>query len=202
MPKHKTEEEKYCTNTPHQFLKAGRNTSFFVTLPTASSLWSVSLLYFIFLKDQPLFFFVAHSNTSLPLLRPNREGTQTFANWTCHPAPYHHPPTRIWLPAAIPSQGVPCPLCAISSFDSPWLRCEECASAPPLSPKAPGGWGGLPGRAVRHCSWRRGSTGCRSPATAASSAPAKCQPQSPTSLQGQNTQLRISFLCDTKRQYS
>lgn len=74
MPKHKTEEEKYCTNTPHQFPKAGRNTSFFVTLPTASSLWSVSLLYFIFLKDQPLFFFVAHSNTSLPLeAQPRRD---------------------------------------------------------------------------------------------------------------------------------
>lgn len=56
MPKHKTEEEKYCTNTPHQLPKAGRTTSF-VTIPMASSLWSVALVYFIFLKDQPLFFF-------------------------------------------------------------------------------------------------------------------------------------------------
>lgn len=57
MPKRKT-KEKRSTNTPRQLpAEAGGTTSFLVTIPTASSLLPVVLFYFIFLKDQPLFFF-------------------------------------------------------------------------------------------------------------------------------------------------
>lgn len=118
-PKCKT-KEKYSPNTSRQSpAEAGGATSFLLTLPTASSLQTVVLFYFIFLKDHPLFVFLAHSNTSLPLWRPNREGT--FANQTHAPAPLS-PPSHHDLAASqrpLPDRPLspPMPLAALTHHD-------------------------------------------------------------------------------------
>lgn len=65
----------------------------------------------------------------------------------------------------------------------PWQRCAECASVPPQSPTVPGALEASHERAARHCPSKRGSRACHSLATAASSAPWKCQPLCQTSLQ-------------------
>lgn len=80
---------------------------------------------------------------------------------------------------------LPCPLRSpqLIPTHSPSRKCGECASAPLQSQRAPGAWGRWPGPAARSCSWRRGSTRCHSPATAVSSAPGRCPPRCPTSLQ-------------------
>ena len=101
--------------------RRGGTTSPLISLPTASSPRSVVLFYFIFLKDQPLFFFFLDP---FKHISPSVEAQTRRDMDICKPdsprSSLSPPsPTVTQLPAAIPSQTAPRPLDAVDSFHSP-----------------------------------------------------------------------------------